>query len=270
MNGIVRIAMRLSPVCLIVGVMAPIVPAYNLDTHEALSRAAFEQSGIAATLESLYGVEATDRFRGPLPFSLLSEPRTPEDWIVQGARDEDHLLRPVNHFWNPLTDTPLTVGGFPLGNRAPDWALEDRTGFTSQRYSYRDAREAFAAALTASDPTARERAWGHTFYALGHVIHLLQDMAQPQHTRNDQHIHIGSRKSLMERYVEEGVQQGRFVLTGRQCRPRRCPGISGRAVPKRGGRRASPRSATGTSSRRARTSRSSGPGRPLRGSRAPR
>ena len=149
------------------------------------------------------------------PFlSPFSEPRTPEDWIVQGARDEDHLLRPVNHFWNPLTDTPLTVGGVQLGNRASDWALEDRTGFTSQRYSYRDAREAFAVALTASDPTARERAWGHTFYALGHAIHLLQDMAQPQHTRNDQHIHLGLRKSLMERYIEDGIPRGRFLLTG--------------------------------------------------------
>ncbi len=212
MTRIVRIATGLSSAWLIVVVMATVVPAYDLRTHEALSRAAFQQSGIAATLESLYGVEATDRFRGPLPFSLFSEPRTPENWIVQGARDEDLLLRPVNHFWNPLTDAPLTIGGFPPGNRAPDWALEDRTGFTSQRYSYRDAREAFATALTAPDPTARERAWGHTFYALGHVIHMLQDMAQPQHTRNDQHVHIGSRKSLMETYVEGNVAG--FLLTG--------------------------------------------------------
>jgi hypothetical protein len=214
MNRIVRIAMRLSPACLIVGVMVTAAPAYDLLTHEELSRAAFEQSGISATLESLYGLDATDRFRGPLPLSLFSEARTPENWIVQGARDEDFLLRPLNHFWNPLTDAPLTVEGFPPGNRAPDWALEDRNGFTSQRYSYRDAREAFATALTASDPTARERAWAHTFYTLGHVIHLLQDMAQPQHTRNDRHFHLGSSRSLMERYVEDGVQQGRFVLTG--------------------------------------------------------
>jgi hypothetical protein len=212
MNGIVRIAMRVSMVSFIVGVMATVVPAYDLRTHEALSRAAVAQSGIAATLDSRYGVSTEDRFRGPLHISLFSEPRTPEGWIVQGARDEDHLLRPVNHFWNPLTDAPLTVRGIELGNRAPDWALEDRTGFTSQRYSYRDAKEAFATALTASDPAARERAWGHTFYALGHVIHLLQDMAQPQHTRNDQHVHIGSYKSLMEKYVEDNI--GGFGLTG--------------------------------------------------------
>ncbi|HEY7601890.1 MAG TPA: hypothetical protein VIB60_05245, partial [Methylomirabilota bacterium] len=211
MNGIVRIATRLTQACLIVVAVATVAPAYDLRTHEELSRAAFEQSGIAATLESLYSVQAADRFRGPLPFSLLSEPRTPEDWIVQGARDEDLFPRPVNHFWNPLTDAPLTVG-LTAGNRAPDWALEDRTGFTSQRYSYRDAREAFATALTAADPTARERAWGHMFYALGHVIHLLQDMAQPQHTRNDQHVHIGSYKSLIETYVEDNIS--RFVLTG--------------------------------------------------------
>jgi hypothetical protein len=211
MNGIVRIAMWVSPVSLILGVMATAVPAYDLDTHATLSRAAFAQSGIAATLESLYSVQAADRFRGPRPFSVFSEPRTSEDWIVQGARDEDFLLRPANHFWNPLTDAPLTVG-LTAGNRAPDWALEDRTGFTSQRYSYHDAREAFATALTASDPTARERAWGHTFYALGHVIHLLQDMAQPQHTRNDQHVHIGRYKSLIETYVEGNIT--RFVLTG--------------------------------------------------------
>ena len=38
--------------------------------------------------------------------------------------------------------------------------------------------------------TSRTSAEAKTFYALGHIIHLLQDLAQPQHTRNDAHLHF--------------------------------------------------------------------------------
>jgi hypothetical protein len=41
---------------------------------------------------------------------------------------------------------------------------------------------------------------------------MIQDMFQPQHTRNDQHFHIGSSRSLMEKYVEGNVTG--FLLSG--------------------------------------------------------
>jgi hypothetical protein len=52
--------------------------------------------------------------------------------------------------------------------------------------------------------------WATTFRALGDIVHLLQDMAQPQHTRNDPHAGLacsfvgclGGHASYFERYVD--------------------------------------------------------------------
>ncbi|HXJ80190.1 MAG TPA: hypothetical protein VMS64_16095 [Candidatus Methylomirabilis sp.] len=109
------------------------------------------------------------------------------------------MARPIRHFFDPYHDMPLEVVG---AERAPDWALEDLGDFTLQDYSYKDARESFYRGLTAQNGMEQEREIAHTFYALGHVIHLIQDMAQPQHTRNDMHpSFIPSRASLMEQYI---------------------------------------------------------------------
>ena len=126
-------------------------------------------------------------------------------------------MRPLNHFFDPYHDVPLNIAN---ASRAPDWALEDRGDFTFQNYSYKDAREAFFNGLTARDSLTHDRELGHTFYALGHIIHLIQDMAQPQHTRNDVHPNfIPWLRSWTETYVEKlagkpGGLQLSFVLDG--------------------------------------------------------
>ena len=201
---------RLGVLWLLVAPLPGTVGAYELDTHEQLSLAAFRKSGLSTTLQSEYGVFPTDTFRGRLPFFPWRR-RTPEEWIAAGARDEDRLSRPLNHFYDPYHDVPL---GFPRGAKAPDWALEDAGDLAAQDYSYKDARDALYRGLTAHDPAMHERELGHTFYALGHVIHLIQDMAQPQHTRNDVHLNfIPSHISFMEAYIE-GLAAGlsRFKL----------------------------------------------------------
>ena len=70
-----------------------ITPAagYEFETHDRLSRAAFQSSGVVAHLESAYGIKATDVLPGPL--SLFRSDRfTPQEWMRQGARDEDSPL----------------------------------------------------------------------------------------------------------------------------------------------------------------------------------
>ncbi|MCI5121046.1 MAG: hypothetical protein D3908_07645, partial [Candidatus Electrothrix sp. AUS4] len=47
------------------------------------------------------------------------------------------------------------------------------------------ARKEYYAALTYSEPQFREIVFAETFQTLGYIIHLLQDMAVPAHTRND-------------------------------------------------------------------------------------
>ena len=113
------------------------------------------------------------------------------DLIRDGSRfedDTDTIKRPLNHFFDPLHDKPLTVLGVSLGDTSPDWALESSNEIGSQHYSLRDARDYLYQALTAAPKSDRDKNFGLAFETLGHVIHHLQDMSQPQHVRNDQHL----------------------------------------------------------------------------------
>ncbi len=124
---------------------------------------------------------------------------------------EEGFHRPVHHFFDPVRNSPLEVG-LPMGFiSAPRWALGTWDAFASpvrpdgrrkNHFSLFDAREAMYRALTgqASDgglligadgeagtEAVRNAYWATLFRSLGDIIHLVQDMAQPQHTRNDPH-----------------------------------------------------------------------------------
>ena len=109
--------------------------------------------------------------------------------------------RPLAHFYDPqhggrgLTD--IAIGTVPS---SVDWVLNP-AAFSSQtganHYGWKDARGFFYDALTkksdlasvnaADNELLRKLSWGQTFQSLGHIVHHLQDMAQPQHVRNDAH-----------------------------------------------------------------------------------
>ncbi len=128
--------------------------------------------------------------------------------------------RPLHHFFDPQNDRSLDILGAGitpfLVQKSPNWAI-GTTGFPDNQnvpnanrrnhFTVFDAREAMFRALTlkakgptgvanipegvSSSDSAREELrktyWATTFKALGHVVHHIQDMAQPQHTRNDPH-----------------------------------------------------------------------------------
>ncbi|MGH2651043.1 MAG: hypothetical protein ACRDHK_07530, partial [Actinomycetota bacterium] len=169
--------------------------AYEVATHEELSRQGFRKSGVAGRLGA-FGLTSVQKLRGRL-LSLRQQPRTPEVWVTIGGGDEDlPPNRVLNHFYDPHYDVSLT---FSLGGaKAPDWALEDAGDLAGQNHSYKDARQAFYDGLTLASRTSRERELGHTFYALGHVIHLIQDLTVAEHTRDDLHLFIGWDASLFE------------------------------------------------------------------------
>ncbi|MGH7331186.1 MAG: hypothetical protein ACREKS_00280 [Candidatus Rokuibacteriota bacterium] len=182
----------------------PEVLGFELHTHQRITDKAFSRPTLAGVFQDL-GLDP-DR---PLSGGLLRGSRLPMEWLIKGALDEDDIvsinpLRFRNHFYDPVNnrglDTPLAAG-----ERAPDWGLEDGAEFITQRFSYRDARAAFFAALTAREPGDRETALADTFEALGHVLHLVQDMASPPHTRNDIHGGIPGfgPQSLFERHVDD-------------------------------------------------------------------
>ena len=71
----------------------------------------------------------------------------------------------------------------------------------------------------------RKKYWATTFRALGDVVHLVQDMAQPQHTRNDPHAGsqfdgsgasdpILGHKSVYEAYIDARARNEVFTTLG--------------------------------------------------------
>jgi hypothetical protein len=139
------------------------------------------------------------------------DPATPQD-VAPGVR------RPLNHFFDPYFNRPLTAPALLLidsdVHKNPDWAIGARDSFRDPNtpesprrnsFSVFDAREAMFRALTlmtsngsefidlsagldqARRQQARQAYWATAFRALGDVLHLNQDMAQPQHTRNEPH-----------------------------------------------------------------------------------
>ena len=77
-----------------------------------------------------------------------------------------------------------------------------------QEYSYKDNIDNFYLALTSPTQFERHKNWGKVFQVIGQNIHHIQDMAQPQHTRGDDHcssklctLLMIDKPSLYERYT---------------------------------------------------------------------
>jgi len=140
---------------------------------------------------------------------------------VKNPTDDDYpnpVNRPFNHFYDPVSTDPITKGaltglGIPSGTlNSPDWGAGTSDAFAAlpvadagrrNHFSVLDAREAMYRALTGratsdsvdirpsgylgTDEFLRRSYWATTFKALGNVVHLIEDMGQPQHTRNERH-----------------------------------------------------------------------------------
>jgi hypothetical protein len=158
------------------------VLAYEVDTHSELSiRAAQNSAKLASFVRERLGL--------PEGIETTIGNRTLAEWIGRGSIFEDAFPRFVNHFHNPLrawSNAGLTVGGLQVGQSAPLWA-QNQTG-AGPDASWTAARYFLYQSLTNSDPAIREIDLRETMTLLGNQIHLLQDMAQTAHTRNDPHI----------------------------------------------------------------------------------
>ncbi|WP_084813710.1 PD40 domain-containing protein [Desulfogranum japonicum] len=137
-------------------------------------------------------------------------------WLQQGSQEEDEpSCRASNHFHNPLiswdrsglTDPKWIVDvwceltspfrtkhsniswatGFSdnLGNLMPSNVNGVAASTEQNGRNWFVARKLFYSALTAENAQQREELLAETFRTLGYVLHLLQDMAVPAHTRND-------------------------------------------------------------------------------------
>jgi hypothetical protein len=120
--------------------------------------------------------------------------------MAEGARDEDRIfpqLRPVNHFFDPIHSGKglrIPISCAAEGASAADWAL-DPAAYYGNYYSLPQVKAVYLQAVLGPNPGTRDIYLRDFFVGMGHLVHLIQDMAQPEHTRNDQHL-TGSQKIL--------------------------------------------------------------------------
>lgn len=172
------------------------------------------------------------------------DPRRDYDYSPVSDDPDNQIHRVFRHFYDPYNKRELTVLGkepcdidypTPCAN-AVDWALgtidftTSLSPGTSRRnhFSLADAREALyrgltghdsAFGVTGLDAVTRQRYWVTAFRALGDVLHLNQDMAQPQHTRNDPHagvigVRVAGHTSTFEKFLEAGVTRVQYLRVG--------------------------------------------------------
>ena len=190
----------------------PAALAYKETTHEIFSEYAADNSVLSSspTLLSDFGLSPY----GTREFTNSDgNPNTIQEIVVFGSDFEDDgsisspfSARVLRHFFDPQGNKGLTFLGVTYP-KSPDWALErDQAqgplSFTSpnQDYSYKEAREYFDAAFACQTASCRLANFSKTFQSMGHIIHHLQDMGQPQHTRLDKH--PSSPENFYERYTE--------------------------------------------------------------------
>ncbi len=199
---------------LLVLIFAGSAIAYDTPTHRTISELAFAAATLGASTTSTaafatLGLRPSDAF----PDSD-AQPKVAKRLLSDGAVDEDNYfpnaisppVRSVNHFYDPVHNRALEPCPIPPCYPSPTWALEDTQTIAEQRFSFRSARLKLYHALMEETLTDRQQALGETFEDLGHVIHHIQDMAQPQHVRND--YHGPGAASFWEQYTEKGNSGG--------------------------------------------------------------
>ncbi|HBP90907.1 MAG TPA: hypothetical protein PKK23_20720 [Nitrospirales bacterium] len=160
--------------------------AWEINTHRELTEKAIEivASDLNTFLINNLGLE------GGLNASV--DGRTAKKWMIEGSEFEDDWPRFFRHFHEPISNKGL-AGVF---DSSINWSL---SSIGDQEWSWTDAREYYFKALTSPTKTERDKNWAKTFRALGQVMHLLQDSANPAHVRDDPHVLRDGLHDFMDR-----------------------------------------------------------------------
>ncbi len=175
--------------------------SYQVGTHEGITAAVLSQDN--------YGVEfnkiLTDNLGFPSGLDYELDSTAPDgegkvlDFITYGSQKEDDpsistavnlfQSRYKNHFHNPLKSIENAgLTDLARGDSTILWAQKAARTQNGGYYSWHDVRDYYYQALTATDNGGRLGDFSKTFRGVGQLMHLVQDMAVPAHTRNDGHV----------------------------------------------------------------------------------
>lgn len=170
--------------------MTSLTLAFDDEAHIALSRRAISPE--VSNLDSFLKTVLSFEFGGGLITTVNG--KTVAQNVEEGAVNEDRpiLWRPRHHFHNPRLSWDQAGWRPPpfsaqLGDSSVKWSQNESQSVGGE-HSWKDARDSYFAALTATTVSERESLYAETFRSLGHLIHLVQDAAVPSHTRNDTHL----------------------------------------------------------------------------------
>jgi len=124
---------------------------------------------------------------------------TEKQLLMQGSIDEDDGIRCVNHFYDPVFNETWQFGGvehlFPALT-AKEWAQNPfAQAVYDPIYSVLIGPIAKSPVFSKTNFTWQQAIYKYikgdqveAFNALGHILHLIQDMSVPEHTRQNVHI----------------------------------------------------------------------------------
>jgi hypothetical protein len=144
------------------------------------------------------------------PLTVDNETKTVSGWIFDGGEKEDDGYYPfwdrsARHFHNPLLAfNEAGLNRFLQHYQSSIlWAQDgvEQAKMTEGDMSWQKVKEFYYHALISDTEEKRHLNFGLMFKGLGHQMHLVQDMGNPEHTRNDNHP-----ITTMERWVEKHNQ----------------------------------------------------------------
>jgi hypothetical protein len=174
--------MKLRFILIAISCHASLALAYDVPIHKNMTKKAFAQA-----------IDQNDFLMrlGLKDDKTAIAGMTPSDHAGKGAVDEDNGTRSLNHFFDPIPADGLAGLTYPnalcytMGAPAYSWGLDSQL---MNSYTLNDEHEYLYNFLTGPNPGVRDSNARDLFETVGHLVHLVQDMAQPEHTRNDQHL----------------------------------------------------------------------------------
>jgi len=170
--------------------------ALEVKTHKAINRYIVDEDspfpGYSLDKYLKINLGINDGVKAKFNLKMLKE------WFGDGGEFEDKppecivpYQRSRNHFHNPIDNSGFSAWwdtlGIIKGVSVIDWINKPIDTQGCGYYSWNDAREYYYAALTKTDKATRETNFAETFRSLGQLMHLIQDMSVPEHTRNNGH-----------------------------------------------------------------------------------